>query len=225
MRSTPTRTAKLTACILAAAALAIFAGCESDSVEVTDKNQPYAETQVKKPDFVMVDAFAVTPDEVKVMRGISPAIAQAFDDQTLTQEEVAIGHEVSTTLQKELVRELNERGIKTYATEQAPPTTFKTGVIKGFFCEVNQGDRTGRNLIGFGVGQSSISTRVLFNVREVNVASATVTTKAELKLGRLPVVAAIDEAMHGTIERDAKRVAKKIADEVEQAYRKRGWRS
>lgn len=212
------------AALAAMLATMFVGGCKSeDKVEVSDEKRPYAETDLHKPDFVVVDKFAVTAEEVKVMRGLTPAISRGFSDQTQTEEEVRVGQALATQIQESLVKELNARGIKTYPTATAPEMTYKTGVVSGMFYEIDKGDRTARNLLGFGLGQPSMSMQVLFNEREVTIASETITTKTALKAGLLPGVAAIDEALHGTLKKEADAVAVKVADQVQAAYKKRGW--
>ncbi len=220
------KTAKTVLMLLCLLAAVPFAGCDSPSksVAISDEDLPYADIEIHEPDFVIVEDFGVTPDEIALMGGFSNEIGRAFSSQTLTEEEIKVGRTLAKVLREQLVLEMNRLGITTYSPDEAPRMTFKTGVVKGFFYEADQGDRTLRNLLGFGLGQSSISMRVLFNEREVTIASVTVTTETEMKPGLLPGVAAIEEALVGTVENDARRAAKKIAEELYASYQKRGWR-
>jgi hypothetical protein len=206
-------------------AVAVLTGCQSpsESVSVFDKDLPYANIDIQKPDFIVVEDFSVTSAEIRRMEGISPAVLALFSDKTQTERETEIGRMLAKTLKEELVKQLNTNGFQAYPAGSAPQMSYKTGIIKGFFYEINEGDRTLRNLLGFGLGQSKISMRVMFNERQVRIAAATVETKTELKLSLLPVVAVLDEATRGTIASDARRAAVKITEELVAAYKKRGW--
>jgi len=97
--------------------------------------------------------------------------------------------------------------------------------VVGFFTDVDEGDRHARNLLGFGLGQSKISTRVFLQSKgPVTFASGTVSTKTNVNVTMLPGIAAIREGVVGTVEEDAQRIAEKIADVIAEVYQRRAWR-
>lgn len=216
---------KLATCLFVCAVVGTLVGCSpKDNVEISDVQTPYASREIDEPDFVVVEKFLIDPEQIRAMKVWSPELAEQFAAQTLTDKERQLGEMVANELQMQLIAQLNARDIKAYDPSDAPQETWKTGVIRGFFFEVNEGNAPARYLIGFGLGQQSISTRVYLDQRQVTISEATVTTKTELKPGLLPVISIADDALMGHVKNDAKRAAIRIADAVLEGYQRRGWR-
>lgn len=216
----------------------VLVGCAKANLDVTQR----ADMSLPRPDHLVVHDFVVSSSDVKLDRGISAKAARDLKGRTPTQEELAVGRAVATALSKELTAELNKRGITAYRAGTAPSMTRTSGAIVGQFVSIDQGDRTQRVWLGFGLGGSKLDTRVLLYQGGEVVSRGIVTTSASLKPGMLVSLGAgaatggigtaaalgaggatLSESVLATVEADAKRAARAIADRIEQGYKERGW--
>lgn len=126
------------------------AGCGSATVTPTRR----ATGTLPKPDRVLVYDFAVTPDDVSLDRGIGTKAMRGSGSAAQTAEEIRIGRTVAQALSKNLVKELRNLGINAHHASQARPPKNTTASIKGRFLRIDQGNRTARTMVGFGLGGS-----------------------------------------------------------------------
>jgi Domain of unknown function (DUF4410) len=222
----------------------VIAGCAKATVTPT---RPAA-TSLPRPDRIIVHDFAVTPADVALDRGLGPRVMRDTAAASQTDEEVRIGQAVSKALTDNLVSKLREQGINAQRAIEAAPPGPTTASVVGHFLSVDQGDRTMRTLIGFGLGSSEVRTRVQVyqgagpNARLVGEAETN--TRGGLKPGMgvmLPIGAAAgtvattaviaggttitSEAFFATVEADARRTAEAVAKRIVGYYRERGWTS
>jgi hypothetical protein len=199
-----------------------------------------------KPDHIQVYDFAVTPHEVALDRGLSPELVRESRGTTQTDEEIRIGHAVATAMAKHLVQALRNQGITAYRAVEAPPPSATTALITGQFRRIDQGNRTLRTLVGFGLGGSQVQTHIQvyqgMGTSARLVAEGDTTTTSGLKPGMgvmLPVGAAAgsvgttaavsgattvsSEAFFATVDADAKRTAQEVAKRVTDYYKRHGW--
>jgi hypothetical protein len=212
-------------------------GCASARVKPENK----APMDVQKPDFLIIERFAVSQADVKLDRGVSAKMARGLV-RSPSLEERHVGAAVAAVLEEELVRQLRQAGISAYVDSYAPTATDSTAVVAGHFVTVDEGDRTQRVLIGFGLGGSKLRMRYEIIQGESVAANGEVSTSSSLKPGILPAVgvgaaagtvvvsaaisgtaAVASEALLQSVEADAKRAAKAAADSIIQGYKKRGW--
>ena len=213
-------------------------GCAGARVEVA---QPVP-SEVPQPDFIIVERFAVSPEDVKLDRGLSAQALRGVQERALTDEERRVGAAVATVMEEETVRLLRAAGIPAYVDSYAPTATRTTALLQGQLLSVDEGDRTQRVWLGFGLGGSRLQMKVQVRQGEVVVTEGEVQTTSSLKpglltslgvgaaTGSLAVAAAIgggtavaSEALLVSVEADAKRAAKAVADRLIQAYKDRGW--
>ncbi len=201
-------------------ALLAFAGCASheNTASLDDTSKPYAEIDISEPDFISVERFAVTIDEAEAV--VSPSVLEAFTGQTPTERELAVGEAYAEALQNQIVAALKARNINAYPSESAPDMTYKTGIIRGFFFEEDEGEG---ELFGFGLADSDISARLIFFMEEVIIGSSTLTTETDLKSHRAPKESAMSSETVEAIEAAAQLAAEKVADVVLEGYDRRGW--
>jgi hypothetical protein len=213
-------------------------GCAGARVDVA---QP-APSDVPQPDFIIVERFAVSPEDVKLDRGLSAQALRSFTERALNDEERKVGAAVATIMEEETVRLLRAAGIAAYVDSYAPTATRTTALLQGQFLSVDEGDRTQRVWLGFGLGGARVQMKVQIRQGEVVVTEGEVQTTSSLKpglltslgvgaaTGSLGMAAAIgggtavaSEALLVSVEADAKRAAKAVADRLIQAYKERGW--
>ena len=131
-------------------------GCAGARVEVTQQAPSY----VPQPDFIIVERFAVSPWDVKLDRGLSAKALRGLQERDLNDEERKVGAAVATVMEEETVRLLREAGIPAYLDSYAPTATRTTALLQGQFLSVDEGDRTQRVVIGFGLGVSKLDRKM-----------------------------------------------------------------
>ena len=83
------------------------------------------------------------------------------------------------------MRLLREAGIPAYVDSYAPTATRTTALLQGQFLSVDEGDRTQRVWLGFGLGGSTLRIKMQARQGEVVVAEGEVQTTSSLKPGLL----------------------------------------
>jgi hypothetical protein len=220
------------------ATLAVLAiGCAS-----TDVKQTRRAGQLEQPDRILVRNFAVTLKDVDLDRGIGPTIWRDAQGEVGSGDEQRIGRAASNALAEELVAKLREAGLPAQRSTGRPELTPTTLVITGKFLTVDEGNQTMRTLVGFGAGASRVSTRAqawmdgqlvaeaLTDAKSGRKPGAAVTLGAGAAAGTAATAAAVaagttsvSELLLTTVEADAKRTARELADRIVLAYRERGW--
>jgi Domain of unknown function (DUF4410) len=114
-----------------------------------------APSDVPQPDFIIVERFGVSPEDVKLDRGLSAQALRGLQERALNDEERKVGAAVATVMEEETVRLLREAGIPAYVDSYAPTATRTTALLQGQFLSVDEGDRTQRVWLGFGLGAPS----------------------------------------------------------------------
>jgi len=221
---------------------AVIAACGS----VTGTPIRRAAANLPRPDRVLVYDFAVTPQDVALDRGIGPTVMRGLSSASQTEEEVKVGKVVARVLSDSLVKELRGRGIDAHLASNAAPAGETTASIRGRFLHIDQGDRTMRTVIGFGLGGSQVRTHIQVYQGAGDsarlVAEGETVTKSSLKPGMDPLIGVgaiagtagaaaavsggttlVSETFLQTVEADARRTAKEIADRVASYYKERGW--
>ena len=218
------------------AACFMLGGCASVSVDAKRHQQ------AEKPDFILVNNFAVKPNEVMVDQGVGMVAAREAGLLNQTDEEVKIGRIAAETMATKLVAALRDAGIKAYrAGDNVKPTT-RTVIVGGRFLTVDQGNRTLRVAVGFGLGRTELRTQVVAYQNRVKIAEAETSTGSApqpgvaVSLGAGAVAGSVASAAVGagtgatanemfmsTVEADSQRTAKELAARIVKAYRNRGW--
>ena len=219
----------------------VIAGCASATGVPTQR----ASLELPRPDRVLVHDFAVTPEQVALDRGILPRVMRTVAPPQ-TEEEIKVGEVVARALSDSLVSELRAHGIDAHLASKSAPAGETTGSIRGRFVHIDEGDQTMRTVIGFGFGGSQVRTHVqMYQGSDSNarlVAEGDTVTQSGLKPGMGPMVGVgaiagragtaaavsgastvVSEVFFQTVEADAKRTAKEIADHIGRYYKERGW--
>jgi hypothetical protein len=131
-------------------------GCAGARVEVAHP----APSEVPQPDFILVERFAVSPWDVKLDRGLSAQALRGLKERALNEEEQKVGAAVATVMEEETVRLLRQARIPAYVDSYAPTATRTTALLQGQFLSVDEGDRTQRVWIGFGLGGAKLQIKM-----------------------------------------------------------------
>ena len=142
----------------ALAGLAVLAACTStqDEVETGDAVLP-------RPQIVVVDTFAASPDEVKLDEGLSTEIEQAVKERPAHlahQQEMEAGRQVADAIADKLVVEIRDMGLRAERGSALPAGTQNALLIKGQLVSIDEGNRTERVIVGLGAGRSDVRTQV-----------------------------------------------------------------
>lgn len=223
--------------LTAAVALMICAGfgCATAEVKIEARGK-----QITHPDFVLVHDFQYNAKEIKMDSGIvAQAVRDADTNETQTEQELAVGKSAAKALTSGIVDCLNKAGIKAYSAASGRKPTANTLVLKGKFIRISQGNRAVRVLVGFGFGNGDIKALAECTQDGQFIARALITTFGSLKPGLavpiagagssvIPLIASSaaaggSELLLTTVEADANRAAKKIAEKIVQGYINHGW--
>ncbi len=196
-------------------------------------------TGLVRPDIIVVHNFATSAAEIELDRGLGPRISRGLSAFSQTQEEIQVGQTVAGALSTTLVKELNDAGIPAVLAGQGVRITDRTASLKGIFTTVDEGSRTARAAIGFGLGRSKVRTRGLVYQgtpsNERLLGEFQTVAKGSMKPGMGPAGAAgaslavsagttaVSEKFFTAVEKDAKSTAKKIAKRIKQYYQQHGW--
>jgi hypothetical protein len=208
--------------------------------------EEYSGDALPRPDRVLVYDFAVSPGEVRLDRGISAEIAEAARSAPRSEQELELGHKVADVLAEHLVKQIRDLGLPAQRAQGEPPMMGNSLLIEGYIVSIDQGNRTERIVIGLGAGRSDVETHVRVYETQVGSGTALVELDVSAKGGRTPGAAetlgvgalaghliisgamtvasqTADETLGGTVEADAGRTAKKIAEELKPFFEREGW--
>ena len=195
---------------LFALALAAFAiGCAQTNV---DPNQ-CSLSLLPKPDRVVVRNFAVTRSEVEVDDDIAPSMLRAVSGEVTATDAQKVGHAAANALADELVKKLVEKGIPAVRGDRSTPVSSSTAIVVGQFQTLDESHPTGRTLVGFGLGGSEVRAHV--QVYQGGVLIGETDTSAD--------TTTVSEQIMTSVDAEARRTARQIADEIQEAYGRRGW--
>jgi hypothetical protein len=226
--------------------LVVLAACTSAQSQMETGSATLARPQV-----VIVDTFATSPDEVSLDQGLSTEVEEAIKADrgtSRTQQEVQAGRQVADAIADKLVVEIRDMGLRAERGRALPAGTRNAALIGGQLVSIDEGNRTERVLIGLGAGRSDVRAQVqvyeltpagrqLIDTIEVDAKSGLAPGMAETMgvgglTGHLLVSTAVggglhvaDEAIGANVVADADRAAKGIAKQLSALFAREGWTS
>ena len=229
---------------VALAGLVFVAACTSSQSQVETTGDMLAPPQV-----VIVDTFAVTPDEVRLDDGLSTEVEEALKaDRGVprSEQEVQAAHAVAEAITDKLVAEIRDMGLSAERGSAVPSGVQHAALIRGQLISIDEGNRTERVIIGLGAGRSDVRADVqLYEVTprgqqlvdriEVDGKSGLTPGMAETMgagglAGHLLVSTVVSSGMHVVSETmgadvvaDADRAAKGIAKQLAVLFTREGW--
>jgi hypothetical protein len=204
-----------------------------------------------RPQIVVVDTFAASPDEVKLDEGLTTEIEQAVKERhgtSRTQQEIEAGGQVADAIADKLVVEVRDMGLRAERGSALPAGTQNALLIKGQLVSIDEGNRTERVIVGLGAGRSDVRAHAqvyevtptgsrLIDTIEVDAKSGLAPGMAETMgvgglTGHLLVSTVVggglhvaDEALGANVVADADRASKGIAKQLSALFAKEGWMS
>ncbi|MGR8980892.1 MAG: DUF4410 domain-containing protein [Gammaproteobacteria bacterium] len=135
----------------------LLAGCAGTSIK---EEHEMSYTGLPKPNRINVYNFAVNPSEIKQNLGPLARLMRAAEAAGQTEEQVQIGRETSDALATELTNGLRDLGFNAVRSNQSMPVGADTILITGAFVNIDEGNKARRTVVGLGLGQSSLDTKV-----------------------------------------------------------------
>jgi hypothetical protein len=135
----------------------LMVGCAKNYVQ---ENVAVINTNMPKPSSVLIYNFAVNPADVKNGTGILATLKNTVQNTTPTQEEAQLAREVSDAMATELTQKIAAMGLKPIRATPSTRASQGSIMIQGAFVNIDEGNSTRRNVIGLGMGQSSLDSKV-----------------------------------------------------------------
>lgn len=140
--------------VLAGVLLVAAAACAPTHIR---QEQAYDGPALPRPDNILVADFAVTPQEVRLDSGLRARLMSAVSGTAPDAQAAEDGRAVAGAISSTLVQEIQKLGLPAVrADASAPAIGGNTLIIDGQMLSVDEGNRTRRNLIGLGAGQSTV---------------------------------------------------------------------
>ncbi|MGR8932981.1 MAG: DUF4410 domain-containing protein [Gammaproteobacteria bacterium] len=199
-----------------------------------------------RPGQVLIADFAVSPGDVEQNSSIFAKLARDVQHQDQTAEEIQLGHEVADALTDELVTKIAAMGMSPQRADNRTPLPAGTIMITGRFVKIDEGNRLRRNMIGFGLGQSSLDSDVLVLASSSSGMRELLSFTAHADSGEMPgaavmgpagaaagagaaavvatnVVAGGVKSYRSSAAQQAKQLADKISDRLSDYFARQGW--
>jgi hypothetical protein len=212
--------------------------------------QTYPTAQLPPPDLIVVRDFSTSAKQVKLDSGFGSRLTSALESNSATnQKRAATAAKVVNAVADTLVQQIRSLGL---AAGRAGPDIAlspyqKIAVIDGEILDIDEGNRTRRNLIGFGAGASRVEAdaqlsyqapgsplQLLIGEDESGKSRSTPGMAVTMGVGGLAGRAgssaiaggglhAYSETHGSTVEADGTRMAKTLAKEFAQYFATQGW--
>lgn len=205
-----------------------------------------AYTGLPRPQQVLIYNFAVSPSDIKQNSSIFAKVGRAIENPNPTAEEIQTGREVADALATELTEKIAAMGLNPVRVDSSMPTNPGSILITGHFMKIDEGNRLRRNVVGFGMGQSSVDAAVSVlaptpsGLKEIiafdahadsgEMPGAAVTGGAGAAAGAGTAAVLSANAVMGGVKSyksasatQAKDIAKKIAEELARYFAQQGW--
>jgi Domain of unknown function (DUF4410) len=222
-------------------ALATLGGCAGSSVT---SRHAYTGPRLARPAHIFVHDFVATPSDVEPASSLHGRVAEHGTPQT--SEQIALGRQLGSEVARELVAEIGAMGLTAFRHPEGPEPVVGDVILKGYFLAIDQGSADQRVLVGFGQGAADLKAAVegyevtatglrLLGRGETDASSSKtpglLVGAATLAATGNPVgllVGGASKAMgesqgSDTLQGQAKRTAKDIAEVLKSRFREQGW--
>ena len=135
----------------------LIVGCAKTNIQETYE---IANTGIPTPNPVVIYNFAVNPEDIQQNSSFFAKIQRSIASDNQTAEEIQLGREVSDALAGELTQKIAALGLNPLRADQSLRVTPGAIVITGYFVNIDEGNRLRRNVIGLGMGQSALDSKV-----------------------------------------------------------------
>lgn len=216
---------RLSPAVICIAALALGA-CAKANITSLQSSDAGA---VPRPKTIVVSNFAFSPEVVALDRGFTAKLERKVGSLTPEERQARtaerVNHEIVTTV----VSTLRNAGLDArLGSEQPIPAGDEALLVTGHLRGIDQGNRTQRNVIGFGAGRSDVVADTTVSYVSSSGTRQLLTFTADAKSGRMPgaAVTAPFSAVHGAAlvasSVGSSVLSEKLSSDVEAQARKIG---
>lgn len=228
---------------LAVSTFLLLAGCAQTNVQMSNE---IASSGLSRPQQVLIYNFAVSPADIQQNSSIFARINRNMGNSDQTAEQIQLGREVADALATELTQKIAAMGLNPVRAIDNMPVSQGSILITGHFVNIDEGNRLRRNVIGLGLGQSSVDTEVRLLAPGPSGYQELITFEAHADSGEMPgaavmgpagaaagagtaAVIATNTVMSGvkSYKSSSAQQAKKIADEISahlaKYFAQQGW--
>jgi hypothetical protein len=218
----------------------VIAGCAPTDVRST--RGASADQPLPRPDRIVVYDFVIAPGDVRLNSGPGARVRRMLGSEPASAEQTKVGAQVAKVFSEELVKAIAELGIPVERSAHLSRVPDRTLAIDGQFVSIDEGNRARRMVIGFGLGATEVSAhvQVYLGMPTQQVLVQEFETKAEsskkpgaaVTMGAGAAVGAgmaVGGAASGAlelqagVEADARRTARKLAEQLKELFTRRGW--
>ncbi|MGR9086992.1 MAG: DUF4410 domain-containing protein [Gammaproteobacteria bacterium] len=195
---------------------------------------------------MLIYNFVVSPAEIQENSSIFARIGRNIEHSDQTAEQIQLGREVADALSTELTQKIAAMGLNPVRAIENMPVSPGSILITGHFVRIDEGNRLRRNIIGFGLGQSSLDTEVRLLAPGPSGYRELITFQAHADSGNMPgagvmgpagaaagagtaAVIATNAAVGGvksyksSSAEQAKKIADKISEQLASYFAQQGW--
>jgi len=115
---------------------------------------------VVRPSQVLVYDFAITDTDVSENQGLFAVARHSLSSTSKTDRELAIAQQVQNRMLEDLVTGIRDLGLPAQRAARGTVLPTDTVAVTGIFVKIDEGDQLQRTAVGFGVGQSTVETKV-----------------------------------------------------------------
>jgi len=223
--------------------IALLAGCAHTNVR---EGNVSANSGLAKPQYVLIYNFAVSPEDIRQNSSLFAKLKRNIGGSNQTAEQVQLGREVADALATELTQKIAGLGLNAQRAVEnvlVPPGSI---LVTGHFVNVDEGNRLRRNVIGLGMGQSSVDAEVRVLAPAPSGYTELTVFDAHADSGNMPGVAIMGPAgaaagagtaavvgtnvaitgaksYKSSSARQAKQIANKISEQLAKYFALQGW--
>ncbi|MGZ8237474.1 MAG: DUF4410 domain-containing protein [Methylobacter sp.] len=228
---------------LAISTFLLLAGCAKTNVQTTDE---IANSGLPRPQQVLIYNFAVSPADIQENSSIFAKLSRNMGSSNQTAEEIQLGKEVADALATELFQKITAMGLNPVRAIDNMPVPQGSILLTGHFVKIDEGNRLRRNVIGLGLGQSSLDTQVRLLAPGSSGYEELIAFEAHADSGDMPgaavmgpagaaagagtaAVIATNAAVGGvksyksSSAEQAKKIADKISEQLADYFAQQGW--
>jgi hypothetical protein len=176
--------------ILGLVALVALAGCKTQVQGTSYMPPPGEAAPLPRPVMVVVRDFAIDPYAIQVDQGIGGQMRRSMNGASIGDAQQRDASDVQLAITNTLVAQIQAMGLPVQLdTGQLPPGNVL--IIQGQVDQVNEGNRTRRNVVGFGAGMSNVSAKAqVLYVRNGGAPQLLQSYQGDANSGRMPGLAA-----------------------------------
>jgi hypothetical protein len=226
------------------ATLSAMIACSPAKVEPLES---YQGVPLPRPDVVIVNDFAVAPEQVKLDSGLGARLRNAVSGEPASARQMDDDRNVTAAISKTLVEEIQKFGLPAIRSNDAVAETGRNQlIVGGQILSINEGNRTRRNIIGLGAGRSDVQARAEIYYSTDGAGGRLLESfQADAESGRKPGAAetmgvgaatgrvaesaalgvgtGVAPALSADVTADGDRMGKAVAKQLAEFFVKQGW--